>query len=206
MAFSWYRKTWGEHLERNASYFHDKPLSLGNSEAQIQHSTVNQVGEAVMKSGTPKPELCPHWGSTCPPALLSSPLWADMRGAGADREQAEPSVVIPDGNKLDSFLSHPAVAEPHGSAQGTVALPLLSGQAGDLFPSAMCEAPIGAHKPLKLHVLWGMTNKGLQSFEKAEIFDDYPNQIPESFEDGLLPLKGSVLRGTGRSCNCLTSF
>lgn len=69
-----------------------------------------------------------------------------------------------------------------------------------------CEVPIEAHKPLKLHVLWGMTNKGLQSSEKAEFLDDYPNQISESFEDGLSLLKGSILQGTLRSCNCLTSF
>lgn len=87
-----------------------------------------------------------------------------------------------------------------------MALPLLPGQAGDQFHSAMCEEPTAAHEPLKLHVLWGMTNKGLQSFEKAAFFDDYLNQISESFEDGLSPLRGSVLRGTGRSCNCLTSF
>lgn len=32
----------------------------------------------------------------------------------------------------------------------------------------MCEVPTEAHKPLRLDVLRGMTNKRLQSFEKAE--------------------------------------
>lgn len=66
---------------------------------------VTQVVEAVMKSETSKCEQCPHSGRTFPPASLSSPLWADTRGAGADREQAEPSMVIPDGNQLDSSLT-----------------------------------------------------------------------------------------------------
>lgn len=94
-----------------------------------------------------------------------------------------------------------------GAARSTVALSdYCQPRQEDWLHTAMCEVPIEAHKPSKLHVLRGMTNKGLQSFEKAEFLDNYPNQISESFEDGLSPLRGSVLQGTGRSCNCLTSF
>lgn len=49
---------------------------------------VTQVVEAVMKSETSK---CEHSGRTFPP--------------GADREQAEPSMVTPDGNQLGSSLT-----------------------------------------------------------------------------------------------------
>lgn len=75
----------------------------------------------------------------------------------------------------------------------------------DALHAAMSEVPIEAHKPLKLHVLRGMSNTGLQSFEKAEFLDDYLNQISESFEDGLSLLRGSLLQGTVGSYNCLTS-
>lgn len=158
-----------------------------------------------MKSGTPKCEQRPRSGRTSPPAPLSHPLWADTRGAGADREQGEPSMGIPDGNKLGSSLT-PSTVRATRTCPGHGGSPIIARPGGRSVPPAMCEVPRGAHKPLRLHVLWGMTNKGLQSFEKAEFLDDYPNQISESFEDGLSPLRGSILRGTGRSCNRLTSF
>lgn len=158
-----------------------------------------------MKSGAPKREQRPRSGRTFPPAPLSPPLWADTRGAGADREQAEPSMAIPDGNKLGSSLT-PSAGRATRICPGHGGSPVTARPGGRSVPPAMCEVPVGAHKPLKLHVLWGVTNAGLQSFEKAGFLDDYLNQISESFEDGLSPLRGSILRGTGRSCNRLTSF
>lgn len=110
------------------------------------------------------------------------------------------------------WWKHPALSLTPSTVRATRTCPghggspIIARPGGRSVPPAMCEVPRGAHKPLKLHVLWGMTNKGLQSFEKAEFLDDYPNQISESFEDGLSPLRGSILRGTGRSCNRLTSF
>lgn len=109
--------------------------------------------------------------------------------------------AIPDGNEMGSSLtSSPGRAA--GICPGHGGSPIIARP--DQFHVAHVWSTY--HEPLKLHVLWGMTNKGLQSFEKAEFFDNYPNQISEPFEDGLSALRGSVLWGTGRSCNCLTSF
>lgn len=93
-----------------------------------------------------------------------------------------------------------------GAAWSTVALSAYCQHRWeDQLHAAMSEVPIEAHKPLKLHVLQGTPNTGLQSFEKAEFLDNYLNQISESFEDGLSLLRGPLLQGTVRSYNCLTS-
>lgn len=60
--------------------------------------------EPVMKSGTAK-------GEQCPPVRedpSTSSWWADTRGAGADREQAEPSLM----GMRWALLSHPTLGEP----------------------------------------------------------------------------------------------
>lgn len=114
---------------------------------------------------------------------------------------------ISDWNELDSPLTSDIGRRSPKLPRGWRHLPMTASTGGRTpLRAATCDVPIEARQPLKLRVLWGMPNKGLQSFQKAEFLGDYPNQISESFEDGLSLRRGSVLQGNERSCNCLTSF